>query len=75
MKKQTKRKNEKKYILRSDTRNDTKVPKKPGNKCKGFSYFGSKLLNLLPCDIKETKNSNNFKSKIKEWIWKNIPSY
>ena len=69
------RKNENNRILRSDTRNDTKVPKKPKNKCKGFTYFGSKLLNYVPCDIKETKNSSDFKSKIKEWIWKNIPSY
>ena len=68
-------KNENQYQLRSSARNDTKIPKMPRNKCKGFSYFGAKLLNLLPCDVKATENSNTFKAQIKQWIWQNIPSY
>ena len=54
---------------------DTKVPKMPKDKSKGFSYFGAKLLNILPYDVKETESSNIFKAKIKQWIWHNIPSY
>ena len=26
-------------------------------------------------NIKETMNSKNFKNLVKDWIWKNIPSY
>ena len=63
------------YSLRSSTGNDTKVPEKPRTKCTGFSYCGAKLLNILPCDIKENENSNIFKVQIKKWIWQNIPSY
>ena len=68
-------KNENQYQLRSHARNDARIPKKPNNKCKGFSYFGAKLLNMLPCDVKVTENSNFFKTQIKQWIWLNIPSY
>ena len=48
-------KKENTHILRSETRNDIKIPKKPTTKCSGFSYFGAKLFNMLPCDIKEQK--------------------
>ena len=61
--------------FRSSTNNDVKIPEKPSKKCTGFSYSGAKLFNILPGDIKKCLNSNKFKSMIKEWIWREIPSY
>ena len=69
------KKQETKHYLRSGTKNDQRIPEKPTANCTGFSYHGAKLFNRLPCNIKETKNSNSFKSLTKEWIWKIIPSY
>ena len=66
---------EKKYALRSFTNGDVKVPEKPKLKCLGFTYNGAKLLNMLPIQIRETKDSNTFKTMAKEWIWEKIPSY
>ena len=66
---------ENRYLLRSETNNYLKIPEKPMSKCKGFSYYGAKLYNKLPCDIKETTNVNSFKALVKAWIWKNIPAY
>ena len=63
-----------KYFLRSVI-NDLKIPKKPIKKCTGFIYFGAKLFNSLPSNIKEFYNSNTFKALIKKWIWQKIPSY
>ena len=63
------------YLLRSKTKNDVKVPEKPLKKCQGFSYFGSKLFNKLPSDIRKNENPNTFKSQTKTWIWNNIPSF
>ena len=68
-------KNDCKYILRSENKNDQRIPKKPAKKCIGFFYHGAKMFNLLPCDIKEMKNPKTFKTLIKEWIWRNVPSY
>ena len=56
-------------------RNDQKVPEKPTSKCTGFTYYGAKLYNKIPCDIRKTPNSVQFKALVKEWIWKNIPSF
>ena len=66
---------EKKYSLRSITNNDLKVPEKPMLKCLGFTYNGAKLFNMLPLQMRETKNPNTFKIMTKDWIWNNIPSY
>jgi hypothetical protein len=66
---------EKKYSLRSITNNDLKVPEKPRLKCLGFTYNGAKLYNMLPLQMRETKNPNTFKIMAKDWIWNNIPSY
>ena len=68
-------KHENKYLLRSVSTKDLKIPDKPSKKCSGFSYYGSKLFNKLPTCIKETSNPYTFKSLTKEWIWLNIPSY
>ena len=65
----------KKYSLRNITENDLKEPEKPIPKCTGFSYTGAKLFNKLPCDMKESTNSNTFKLLAKTWIRKNIPAY
>ena len=67
--------NEKKYILRSITNDDLKIPEKPVAKCLNFTYNGAKLFNMLPKKIRETQNQKTFKILTKEWIWKTIPSY
>ena len=64
-----------KYLLRSVSKKDLKIPDKPMKKCSGFSYYGSKLFNKLPTNIKETSNPYKFKTLTKDWIWQNIPSY
>ena len=64
-----------KYSLRSITNNDLKVPRKPRLKCLGFTYNGAKLYNMLPLQMRETKNPNTFKIMAKDWIWNNIHSY
>ena len=66
---------EMKYALRSISNKDIKVQEKPKLKCLGFTYNGPKLFNMLPTLVKKTENPDNFKSMIKDWIWKNIPSY
>ena len=68
-------KKENTYYLRSESRNDMMIPKKSTTKCIGFTYFGAKLLNMLPSDIKESENSSIFKAKLNNWIWQKIPSY
>ena len=64
-----------KYTLRSKTKSTLKVPEKPIKSCDGFTYQGSKLYNILPCNIKESSNPSIFKYLTRNWIWKNIPSY
>ena len=66
---------EKKYALRSITKENLKVPEKPKLKCLGFTYNGAKLFNMLPIQMKKTENPNTFKTMTKDWIWENIPSY
>ena len=69
------KKHENKYSLRSEMKNFQTIPEKPMTRCIGFSYHGSKLYNKLPSSIKDTTNTNTFKSLIKTWIWENIPAY
>ena len=64
-----------KYPLRSIKNNTLSIPEKPMTKCEGFSYFGSKLYNKLPSNLKETTNPSTFKYLTRNWIWNNIPSY
>ena len=66
---------EKKYALRSSTNKNLKVPEKPKLKCMGFTYNGAKLFNMLPPHMRQTKDTNTFKTMVKTWIWENIPSY
>ena len=37
-----------------------------------ISYIEPKLYNMIAKDIKEAKTTDDFKTKLKEWIWKNI---
>ena len=62
------------YELRNRNKGQVKVPVRPNKKCMGFSYTGSKLFNFLPVDIRLAKTSSQFKSRLKTWIWENIPS-
>ena len=50
------------------TNTDLKVPEKPKLKCTGFTYNGAKLFNMLPPQMKETKDPNTFKNMTKDWI-------
>ena len=52
--------------------NEFYVPENPRKKCTGSSYIGPKLYNMIPKDIKEAKTTDDFKTKLKGWIWKNI---
>ena len=64
---------DKKYSLRNITNNDLKVPEKPKLIFMGFTYNRAKLFN--PIQIRRAKNPGTFKTRSKDWIWKNIPSY
>ena len=52
--------------------NDLYVPEKPRKKCTGFSYIGPKLYNMVPKSVKDAKTTDDFKNKLKGWIWENI---
>ena len=66
---------EKNYTLRSIAKKDLKVPKKPQQKCFGFTDNGAKLFNMLPIKMKQMEDPDAFKTMTKDWIWDNIPSY
>ena len=57
---------------RSAANNELYVPKEPRIQCTGFSYLGPKLYNVLTAKVKNAKSMDDFKSKLMEWIWKNI---
>ena len=61
-----------KHSERCAANNQMYVPEKPRKKCPGFSYIGPKLYNMIPKDLKEAKATDDFKTKLKGWIWKNI---
>ena len=54
---------------------DVKVPSVDHVRCQGFTWFGAKLWNSLPEEIKAVKNPDSFKEKVKEYIWEKIPSF
>ena len=62
----------KKHSERSEAKIEMYVPENPRKRCTGFSYFGPKLYNMIPKDIKEAKTTDDFKTQLKGWIWKNI---
>ena len=43
--------------------------------CTGFTYYGAKIFNTLPNNIRETQDSIIFKKLVKKWIWDEVPSY
>ena len=55
---------EKNYKLRN--MKDLNVPKKPSEKCTGFSYNRAELFNSLPSTIKETEKIDTIKTLIKK---------
>jgi len=59
--------------LRSYSNGDLYVPQKPSRGCFGFSYIGPKCYNMLPREIRQTKESGPFKRKMKKWVQTNIP--
>jgi len=61
-----------KHSERSAANNDLYVPEKPRKKCTGFSYIGPKLYNMVPKSVKDAKTTDDFKNKLKGWIWENI---
>ena len=62
------------YTLRSLEDGQVKVPQRGKKSCIGFSYNGPKLWNHLPSDIRKTVEKEQFKIKLKNWIWSFIPS-
>ena len=60
------------HSQRSAANNELYVPKEPRIQSTGFSYLGPKLYNMLTADIKNAKSIDDFKTKLMEWIWKNI---
>ena len=61
-----------KHSERCAANNDLFVPEKPWLKCIGFSYIGPKLFNMLPKNVKDAKTTDEFKTKLKKWIWDDI---
>ena len=57
---------------RCTANNDLFVPENPWLKCIGFSCIGPKLFNMVPKNVKDAKTTDDFKNKLKKWIWENI---
>ena len=36
---------------------------------RSFRYYGAKIWNSIPCNIKETDSINVFKTKLTEWLY------
>ena len=60
--------------LIQNTNNFIRVPELPEKKSIGFTYCGAKIFNSLPNEIRETQDINTFKSLVKDWMWRKIPS-
>ena len=61
-----------KHSERGAANNEMYVSEIARKRCTGFSYIGPKLYNMIPKNIKEAKTTDDFKTKLKGWIWKNI---
>ena len=66
---------ERNYPVRRERMGEVKVQVPVHEKCKGFTWYGAKMWNWIPVEIREIKNPDNFKVAIKQHIWDNIPSY
>ena len=62
------------YNLRCLEDGPANVPEKMKKSCTLFSYIGSKLWYHLSDHIRMTTIKSIFKGKLKDWIWKFIPS-
>ena len=51
---------------------NVEVPRVEHERCKGFAWYGAKMWNQLPEEIKTTENLDLFKDKIKKYLWENI---
>ena len=65
--------NERPYSNRR--KNNVQVPRVNHVKCQGFSWYGAKLWNSLPEEIKTINEPKLFQIKIKKHIWESIPSF
>ena len=64
------------HSLRKNTNNFLWVPvTQLKRNCTGFTYYGAKIFNNLPNNIRETQDRNIFKTLVKKWIWDEVPSY
>ena len=61
-----------KHSERCAANNDLFVPEKPWLKYIGFSYIGPKLFNMLLKNVKDANTTDDFKNKLKKWIWEDI---
>jgi hypothetical protein len=59
---------------RANMRGDLKVPNNV-EKLNGFAYYGAKLWNRLPKELREAKTNGRFRSGVKKWIRENIPQH
>ena len=66
---------ERNYPVRRDRMGEVKVHVPNHVKCRGFTWYGAKMWNWIPVDIREIKNPAGFKVAVKRHIWENIPSY
>ena len=64
------------HSLRKNTNNFLWVPvTQLKRNYTGFTYYGAKICNNLPNNIRETQDRNIFKALVKKWIWDEVPSY
>ena len=54
---------------------EVKVHVPAHEKCRGFTWYGAKMWNWVPVELREIKNPDIFKVAVKKHIWENIPSY
>ena len=66
---------ERHYPVRRKRESEVKVHVPDHVTCQGFAFFGAKMWNQLPAEIREMKIPDNLKVAIKSYIWENIPSY
>ena len=66
---------ERNYPVRRERMGEVRVHVPAHIKCRGFTWYGAKMWNWIPVDIRELKNPDSFKVAVKRHIWDKIPSY
>ena len=61
--------------LTKGRQNQVKIHVPVNTSCQGFTFYGAKLWNQLPLEIRDIKNPDTFKTAVKKYIWDYIPSY